>query len=106
MTVTNKFKKFLILMLSLIMAFSLVLFTACEKEDTGDDDTTTTEEEETITDYQLLNNGDFEFYTTEKTTFPYSSSIKWSRSNDKSSTSSITSIATSGIIDTSDEAFN
>ncbi|MBO5713544.1 MAG: hypothetical protein J6R88_05040 [Clostridia bacterium] len=107
MTVTNKLKKFLILILSVIMALSLFVFTACDpEEETPDDDTTTPTEETSVTDYQALANGDFEFYTNEKTSYPYSSSIKWTRSNDKSNTSSITSTATSGIIDTSDDAYS
>lgn len=109
MTVTNKLKKFLIMILSVVMAFTLVLFTACDNNDdtntNTDDDTTTSTEEETVTDYQTLANGDFEFYTNKDTTYPYNSSIKWTRSNDKSSTSALSSSNTSGIIDTSDDAY-
>ena len=108
MTTTNKFKKFLIAILSLIIAVSLTLFCACENTEDNNDDSTNnddTKAEETVTDYQKLANGDFEFYTTDGTTFPYSSSVKWTRSNDKSLTSAISSTVTSGIIDTEDEEY-
>ena len=108
MTTTNKFKKFLIAILSLIVAVSLTLFCACENTEDNNDDSTNnddTKAEETVTDYQKLANGDFEFYTTDGTTFPYSSSVKWTRSNDKSLTSAISSTVTSGIIDTEDEEY-
>ena len=108
MTLSKKFRKFLIVLLSIVTAISMALFTACDKpaDDDSNDDTTNDTTEQTVTDFQSVANGDFEFYTNEKTTYPYSSAVKWTRSNDKSNTTSISSSATSGIIDTSDEAYS
>ena len=76
-----KLKKILILMLTFVMIVSVALATACgETDDDPDDDDTTTQTETTITDYQTIKNGDFEFSTKEDTKFPYSSSISWSKS--------------------------
>ncbi|MBO4323524.1 MAG: hypothetical protein J5836_02565, partial [Clostridia bacterium] len=103
-------KALLTLILALTMAFVLVLSVSCgddssDSESTSSSDTDTSTEE-TATDSQTIANGDFEFYTTSSTTYPYSSSIKWTRSTDKGVVSAATSTAASGIIDTTDEAFN
>ena len=103
----TKFKNFLVVLLTMLLTLSLALCTACGdtgSTDDGDDDTTKTEE--TITDYQVIKNGDFEFSTTEKTDFPYSSSISWTRSIDTDKNSAPSSTVSSGIIDTATEAFN
>ncbi len=103
-----KLKKILILLLSFVMVISLAFATACgDTTDDGDgkgdgDDTKT---EETLTDYQALKNGDFEFNTKEDTKFPYASSINWSRSTDSDNTSATSSTVSSGIIDTEDVAY-
>ena len=103
----NLFKNILIILFSLMMAFSLLFTSACANDD--DDDNPTdgddTETEETIQDYQVIKNGDFEFSTNDETTYPCYSSISWSRTTDTGNTSSATSSKTSGIIDTSDTAY-
>ena len=90
------------------MAFALAFATACSGDDGDDGDSDNPSEtptETTITDYQLIKNGDFEFSTDEKSTYPAYSSISWSRSSDSGHTSAPSSTMTSGIIDTSDTAF-
>ena len=83
-----KLKKLLILLLTFAMCISLALATACgDTVDDNDDDDNETQTEETLTDYQTLKNGDFEFGTTADTKFPYSSSINWTRSVDSDNTS-------------------
>ena len=102
-----KLKKILILMLTFVMIVSVALATACgETDDDPDDDDTTTQTETTITDYQTIKNGDFEFSTKEDTKFPYASSIRWSKSTGSDNTSAPSSTITSGIIDTEDTAYN
>ncbi len=107
LTTSLKLKKLFITMLSFLLAFCLMFTCACNDgttdDDDGDDDTTT--EETTISDAQTLNNGDFEFYTTDKTAYPYSSSVKWTRSNDSDKSSAPTSSYSSGIIDVSSTAY-
>ena len=103
----NLFRNILIIMLSVAMAFMLLFTSACADDDDDDDtpkDETTTEQ--SITDYQLIKNGDFEFSTDENSTYPAYSSISWSRSTDSGNTSAPSSTKTSGIIDTSDTAFD
>ncbi len=96
----TKFKKLSIIVLSLVLALAMAFATACgkttEEEKKKDDDTETTT---TATDYQTLKNGDFEFNTDDKTTYPYSSSINWTRTVGPSSQ------LKSGIIDTADDAY-
>ncbi len=101
------FKKFLIALLSMLMAVMLAFSVGCDQptdpsDDGGDDDpssTTTTE----ATDYQLIKNGDFEFGSTDKTTYPLSSSINWSKSMGSDVTIAPSSKGSSGIIDTGDK---
>lgn len=99
-----KLKKLFITMLSFLLAFCLLFTCACNDESTDDDDDDTTEET-TISDAQTLNNGDFEFYTNDDTVYPYSSSVKWTRSNDSDKSSAPTSSYSSGIIDVSETAY-
>ncbi len=104
-----KLKKFLILLLSLVMCISLAFATACgDTSDDGDsgDSETETQTEQTLTDNQTLKNGDFEYATKKDTKFPYSSSINWTRSVDSDNTSATSSTITSGIIDTEETAYN
>ena len=81
----NKIKNFLVVLLALLMAITMAFATACTTNDDGDDgdggnsETTT---ETTLTDYQVLKNGDFEFMTDDETVYPKSSSIAWSNSLD------------------------
>lgn len=103
---TNKFRKFLISLLSLMIAIMLAFVCACSNtndDDNDDDDSSSSTEE--VSDYQTVSNGDFEFNTDEDTTYPYSTSISWTRSNDKSVSSAVSSSNSSGIIDTSDTAY-
>ncbi len=100
----------LTLLLALAMSFVLVLSAACgetESASESESESESSSSEETATDKQIVANGDFEFYTTSTTSFPYSSSVKWTRSTDKGAAgvSAATSTATSGIIDVSEKAF-
>ena len=63
----TKFKNITVAILTLVMALSLVFCTACSCSDTPttDDNDDTTTEEETITDYQVIKNGDFEYIKNE-----------------------------------------
>ncbi len=104
----TKIKKFLIVLLTLVLTLSLAFVTACNGTDDdsdGDNDNTNTSTEETITDYQVVKNGDFEFSTTETTKYPYSSSISWTRSTDSDKNTATSSTASSGIIDTKDDVW-
>ena len=101
------FRKFLIALLSMFMAVILAFSVACDDGDDGDDDGGDDEPSTTtVTDYQEIANGDFEFYTTEKSSYPYTSSIKWSKVMGSDVTVSPSSSASSGIIDTTDDVFN
>ncbi len=102
------FRKFLVALLSMLMAVMLAFSVACsDGDDTTDDsddtdDTTTTTQ---VTDYQSIKNGDFEFGSTDKTTFPLSSSINWSKNMGSDVTSAPSSKGSSGIIDTAEDKF-
>ncbi len=100
-------KKFSIALLSLLMAIMLAFSVACSDNNSSsnDDDDSSTTTESTITDYQLIKNGDFEFGTKDSTSFPYSSSINWTRNLYSDVTTAPSSAQTSGIIDTEQEAF-
>ena len=104
----TKIKNFLVVLLTVLLTISLALFAACSQTPSGSgdgDDTDNTETQETLTDSQLFKNGDFEFSTTEKTTFPYASSISWTRSYDSDKNSAPSSTISSGIIDTTEEVW-
>ncbi len=102
-----KFKKILIFILTFVMLVSVALATACADDSNSDpNDKPSSETETTITDYQAIKNGDFEFSTKDDTKFPYSSSISWTRSMDSDNTSSPSSKVSSGIIDTEDTAYD
>ncbi len=100
-----KLKKLFITMLSFLLAFCLVFTCACNETTDDDDDDDDTTQEETIADAQILSNGDFEFYTTDETTYPYASSVKWTRSNDADKSTAPTSSYSSGIIDVGSTAY-
>lgn len=99
------FRKFLIALLSTLMAVMLAFSVACKDGDGGDDtdDTDDTTQTTTVNDYQLIKNGDFEFGWTDKTTFPLSSSINWSKSMGSDVTIAPSSKGSSGVIDTGDK---
>ncbi|MBR2377708.1 MAG: hypothetical protein IKA85_08085 [Clostridia bacterium] len=103
----TKIKKFLVALLTFSLAIALALMTACgdTTTDDGDEDETETTTTETITDYQVVKNGDFEFATKEDTKYPYTSSINWTRSTDTDKNSATSSSVSSGIIDTSADAW-
>lgn len=109
-TTTAKLKKLMLVLFVVMLTFTLTLAVACTKKsddnngstDTGND---STEETTTVTDYQGILNGDFEFKTDDKTSYPYLSSINWTRSYGKSVNSAPSSKA-SGIIDTADDKYN
>ncbi|MBR5438770.1 MAG: hypothetical protein IKV61_00935 [Clostridia bacterium] len=110
----NKTKQFLVVLLALLMAITMAFATACSKDndDDGDDSGSggSGNTETTLTDYQVLKNGDFEFMTDEDTVFPKSSSIAWSNSLDSglngNTAPSTSSNGKSGIIDTLDDGTN
>ncbi len=104
-TTSLKLKKLFITMISFLLAFCLVFTCACNDDTGDDDDDDDTTQETTISDYQTLNNGDFEFYTSDSTVYPYSSSVKWTRSNDSDKSSAPTSSYNSGIINVSSSAY-
>lgn len=94
------FKAFLTLLTVFTLSFVLALSTACSSGNDSSSSSSSSSAEDTPKDEQTIKNGDFEFNTTEDTKFPYSSSIKWSRSYDGSSTGSY-----GGIIDVAGSAY-
>lgn len=107
-TTTAKLKKLMLVLFVVMLTFTLTLAVACTKK-TDDsnktDDDSSTEETTTVTDYQSILNGDFEFKTDDKTSYPYLSSINWTRSYGKS-VNSAPSSKSSGIIDTTDDNYS
>ncbi len=104
----TKIKNLLVTLLTLTLTLALLFMSACnDGGSTGgdNDNTNNTETEETITDYQVIKNGDFEFATTETSKFPYSTSINWTRSTDSDKNTATASTASSGIIDTTQEVW-
>ncbi len=103
----TNFKKLAIIFLSVLMALSLAIATACsDSTSTTTDDDDKTETSTTITDYQVIKNGDFEFNTKDDTTYPYNTSINWTKSYDYDKTQVDQSKGLSGIIDTTDDSFD
>ncbi len=110
-----KLKNILVILLSIVMAFSVIFATACSKDDENDDgngssNNNSSTTEESPVDYQTIKNGDFEFMTDgENKVFPISSSISWSNSYDSgaqgNTAPSTSSYAKSGIIDTQEDAY-
>lgn len=90
--------------MAIMLAFSVACSDSSSSDDDDGDSSTTTES--TITDYQTIKNGDFEFGTEDDTTYPYASSINWTRNLYSDVTTAPSSAATSGIIDTAEDAFN
>lgn len=94
-------KAFLTLLTVFTLSFVLALSTACSSGDgSSSSSSSSSSTDDSPKDEQTIKNGDFEFNTNENTTFPYSSSINWSRSYDGSSTGSY-----GGIIDVSESAY-
>lgn len=109
-TTTAKLKKLMLVLFVVMLTFTLTLAVACTKktDDSGKTDNgsdSSTEETTTVTDYQAILNGDFEFKTDDKTSYPYLSSINWTRSYGKS-VNSAPSSKSSGIIDTTDDKYS
>ena len=102
------FRKFLVALLSMLMAVMLAFSVACsDPDDTDDsDDGDTTTESTQVIDYQSIKNGDFEFGSKENTTYPLSSSINWSKNMGSDVTSAPSSKGSSGIIDTAEDKFS
>ena len=103
----SRWKSVLTIFLALLMCCVLAFAAACNNTpdtDEDDDDTTTS----TQTDEQLLKNGNFEFGTSgDSVTFPVYSGINWTKSKESlSGEDADTSDITSGIIDTSADAFS
>lgn len=97
---TQKLKKVLVLLLAMLMSFALFFTVACAtpNDSTDDEDYTKVEHDE-----QELANGNFEFGTVnaDLDDYPYTTT-GWSRSTDRSAPSSA---VTSGIVDTTPEAW-
>ena len=104
------FKVISAFLLALLMAFVLAFSVSCGGSDSASESESDTgsesSEDATEQDEQTIANGDFEFYTTTASSYPYSSSIKWTKSTDSGIDSAPTSSATSGIIDTTQEAYD
>lgn len=102
----TKFKKLAIIFLSIVMLIALAFATACsDNSSSKNTETEETKTEETIIDYQLVKNGDFEFNTKKDSTYPYNTSINWTKSYDYNKTQADQSKGLSGIIDTADDSF-
>ncbi|MBO4262526.1 MAG: hypothetical protein J5903_01930, partial [Clostridia bacterium] len=105
----TNFKAILLLLIALMLSIVLAVSTACGEDATDStsssaSDSSTTEE--TPTDEQTLKNGDFEFNTTSTSSYPVSTtSIQWKRTTDSDVKSAPASTASSGIIDTADDAW-
>lgn len=103
---TKLFKKFnLRAFLTLLTVFTLsfvlaVSTAACSPSSDASTSSSSSSEEDKGSDEQTINNGDFEWYTDEDTKYPYTSSVKWSRSYEGSSSG-----AYGGIIDTEATAY-
>ncbi len=103
-------KKFFSLFACLCLAFCLAFTVACDggnnssssSSSSSDDDSTVS-----VTDYQSVKNGDFEFGTSSKSvTYPVYTGINWTKYRDNSySTSAQSSTKNSGIIDTEADAY-
>lgn len=104
-------KRFFSLFACLCLAFCLAFTVACgggnnssssSSSSSSDDDA-----EVSVTDYQSIKNGDFEFGTSAKNvSYPVYTGINWTKYRDNSySTSAVSSTKNSGIIDTEDEAY-
>ena len=96
--------------LAMMVAFTLMLTVACtdSSANTSSSSSSSSSSSTTsITDYQVVTNGDFEFGTTEKAAadYPVATSVNWTRSNDSLLNSATSSNATSGIIDTAEETY-
>lgn len=99
-------RKFFISLLSALLAVMLVFSVACNKDvppttNDNDDSTSTETTDDKILDYQSIKNGDFEFGTDEKTSYPASTPSNWSNNNLGPSTT-----GASGVIDTKDTAYD
>ncbi len=107
LTTSQKLKKLFLSALAFLLAFCLMFACACgTTSDDGDNtDGDNIESIESTTDYQTVANGDFEFYTDDKT-LPYSSSVKWTRTTASDKSTAPSSSKSSGIIDTKTEAYD
>lgn len=111
----NKIKKFnlkktLTLIAALGMVICLTFCVACGGDSDGSSSSSGKDDSDatvTVTDYQSIKNGDFEFGTSkEDVTYPVYTGINWTRYRDNSyPTSAVSSTKNSGIIDTEDEAY-
>lgn len=100
-------RRILLTATAVCLALALALLTACNDDNTQNtDDSDNTETASTVTDYQTLANGDFEFNTDGNVSFPYASSVKWTRTSDSKLSSAPSSSYSSGIIDTKAEAYD
>ncbi len=104
----SRWKSALTIFLALLMCCVLAFFAACNNAPVDDDDDDDTSTSTTQTDEQLLKNGNFEFGTSGgSVTFPVYTGINWTKSKESlSGEDADTSDITSGIIDTSADAFN
>lgn len=104
----SRWKSALTIFLALLTCFVLAFAAACNNAPADDDDDKDTSTSTTQKDEQLLKNGNFEFGTSgDKVTFPVYTGINWTKSKESlSGEDADTSDITSGIIDTSADAFS
>ena len=103
----SKHKKFLALLLSLMMVSTAgAAFASCGS-DGSSSSSSGSETEVTETDESVIKNGSFEYNSNDDTTLIITSASGWSRStNSATSGSASSSQAASGIVDTSSEAWD
>ena len=96
------FRAFVTLLTIFTLSMVLALSTACSSSNNGSSGSSSSSSDtDDKTDEQTIANGDFEWYTDKDTKYPYSSSVKWSRSYEGSSSG-----AYGGIIDTAAEYYD
>ena len=100
-------KKLFTVILSVMLIFCMAFTFACDKggnnnsgSSSSSSSTSATDQKVTQTDTQAVKNGDFQFGTDEKSSYPKYTGINWTRSVAGKSS------RTSGVIDTEDSAYN
>lgn len=98
----------LTVVLAFLLAVCLILTVACSggpaADDSSSDSSSSSSSSTSRVDYQAIANGDFEYRHDSATSFPVASSIGWTRTNDSITTTAVTSLFSSGIINTDETA--
>ena len=107
----HNFKSVLTVILAFVLSIGMILTVACSTDPSASDSSSSSSSSsssasDSMVDYQTISNGDFEYRHDSATSFPVSSSIGWSRSNDTITTTAPTSTKSSGIINTYEPAGN